>query len=153
MHADESGYREISSKGVTVVIMHGRKILLVKRINIPFISHPGAWYPVAGAKKENETYEGAAYREVDEETGLTRRHLKMLHREKNVLISDLRKRIVWKNDLIVFRSDTTEIRLNIENSAHRWVSYAEFARNEGIVGAFHAKKRILAVVKSYLDKS
>ena len=46
-----SDYPLVEKPGVTVILINDKKVLLLRRINIPFITHPGIWYVVAGSRK------------------------------------------------------------------------------------------------------
>ncbi len=91
------GYAMVSRPGVTVVLLNRGRILLLKRISLPFISHPGIWYFVGGARKGRESPLQNAYREVEEEVGITKDELKPLSRSKIVVIDRGKG---WENDSI-----------------------------------------------------
>ena len=144
----EIKYSTVGKDGVMVVIINKRKILLLKRIWLPFISHPGMWSFVSGKKEKNEEYLDTAYRETEEETGLEARKLKLL-KETDITVRDEKRLVKWKNRLFLFRSDTDSIRLNIENSRYKWVRFEELISGETITSAFQNKERILKLIKYY----
>lgn len=118
----ERKYRMVENKGVNAVVLNKKRVLLLKRISLPFIIHPGYWAFVSGAKKKNENYLETAYREVEEETGIKRNDLKLLLKGGNITIMDDRRATKWTNRLFVFGSKGKKVRLNIENTSYKWVS-------------------------------
>lgn len=64
------------SVGVAVIVVKNKKVLLGKRKNVPI--GKGCWGFPGGHLEENESFEGAAKREVMEETGMKIKNLRFL---------------------------------------------------------------------------
>lgn len=129
-------YKAVKAEGVAVVIIHKKRILLVKRRNIPFIFNPGIWGFVTGSKKKSERYAETAYREVEEETGIAREQLKQIKKPVKVWMFDSKKHKKWQNYLFFFMSETSDVKLNIENSAFRWSSLSDIAKENNYTNIF-----------------
>jgi 8-oxo-dGTP pyrophosphatase MutT (NUDIX family) len=137
--------RLVERPGVTAAVVNKGKVLILKRINLPFIVNPGVWSLVAGGLKKGERPIDAAYREVEEETGLGREHLKSLG-SCDIFVTDRRRGSRWKNHFFVIQSSKSMIRLNIENRAWKWVGLAQLKRSPELLGPFEDSKRMVAVI-------
>lgn len=74
--------------GAGAVIVNARgRVLAFERA-----SNPGAWQFPQGGLDLGETPEQAMFREVREETGLTRRHVRLLDRHPTLLVYELPRR-------------------------------------------------------------
>lgn len=147
-----ASYKEVQKEGMTAAILNNKRILILKRINFPFISHPGAWYFVAGAKKANETPLENAYREIREETGLEMKSLTTLLQDAKIIIKDDRKSIKWSNSFFIFYSKSSTIRLNIEHTAYKWATLEEFVKS-GALDFIQNSQHILKLIKANVGKS
>lgn len=146
-------YRLVENRGINVAILNNEKILLVKRISLPFIIHPGLWAFVSGAKKRNESYLETAFREVEEETCIKRQELKILLNGKSITIKDARRGTKWTNRFFVFGSKGRNIHLNMENTAYKWVSFRELKAEHNItLNYFSNKDAILKSIKACLPE-
>ena len=141
-------YKAVKADGVAVVILHKRRILLLKRRKIPFIFNPGIWSFVMGSKNRGEQYKETAYREVNEETGLERKAIKQLRKPIKVWMFDANKKKKWQNHLFFFSSSTNKIKLNIENSRFRWASLNELKKGKDYTNIFIDKKRVIKEIES-----
>ena len=140
-------YKAVKAEGVAVVILHKKKLLLVKRRNIPFIFNPGIWGFVTGSRKRGEDYAETAYREAEEETGLARSSLLQLRKPMRVWMFDAKKRKKWQNCLFFFSSSTDKIKLNIENSRFRWASLNDLKKGKDYTNIFVDKKRVIKEIE------
>ncbi len=146
----QDGLRRTKGDGVQVAVVHKNRILLLKRRDVPFIrrfvANPGKWSLVAGGRKRGEAYMDTAYREVTEETGLGRKQLKGHGRGTVVWVYDRGKGTTWSNMLFVLRSSSRSIRLNLESSDYKWVTFDELSSmeylNETIMDHEAALRRI-----------
>ncbi len=150
-----SGLRKTEGDGVHVAVVHKNGILLLKRRDIPFIrrfvANPGKWSLVAGGRKRGEAYIDTAYREVTEETGLERKQLNGSGKGTVVRIYDRGKGTTWSNVLFVLRSSSRSIRLNLESSDYKWVTFDELSSkkylNETIMDHEAALRRIRKAIR------
>ena len=141
-------YKAVNADGVAVVILHKRRILLLKRRKIPFIFNPGIWSFVMGSRKRGEQYKETAYRELNEETGLERKSIKKLRKPIKVWMFDAKKNKKWQNYLFFFSSSTDKIKLNMENSGYRWASLNDLKKGKDYTNIFIDKNRVLREIES-----
>lgn len=141
-----------SKKGIAAVVISGKKILLLRRRNIPLImENPGIWSVVFGGKKEGESYRAAAYREIREETGLERKNITLLYKPKRMLVTNPRKMTMWYNTLFIFRSSTSKIRLDIENKDYRWAGMQDIIKEKDYTNVFKNRKNIENTIRRALN--
>ncbi len=143
-------YKFVDRPGVVAILINSGKVLLLKRRNIPFITNPGIWFFVTGGLKKGERPIDAAYRELNEETGIERRHLKKLS-EFNVELFDKKKGWYWKNRCFIFYSDKKEVKLNIENTKYRWASFNEIEEGSTFSNIFIKGDHIIRLIKGVID--
>ena len=141
-------YKAVNADGVAVVILHKRRILLLKRRKIPFIFNPGIWSFVMGSRKRGEQYKETAYRELNEETGLEMKSIKQLRKPIKVWMFDAKKNKKWQNYLFFFSSSTNKIKLNMENSGYRWASLNDLKKGKDYTNIFIDKSRVIREIES-----
>ena len=141
-------YKAVNADGVAVVILHKRRILLLKRRKIPFIFNPGIWSFVMGSRKKGEQYKETAYRELNEETGLERKSIKQLRKPIKVWMFDAKKNKKWQNYLFFFSSTTDNIKINVENSGYRWAGLNDLKKGKDYTNIFIDKNRVLREIES-----
>ncbi len=141
-------YKAVNADGVAVVILHKRRILLLKRRKIPFIFNPGIWSFVMGSRKRGEQYKETAYRELNEETGLEMKSIRQLRKPIKVWMFDAKKNKKWQNYLFFFSSSTDKIKLNMENSGYRWASLNDLKKGKDYTNIFIDKNRVLREIES-----
>jgi 8-oxo-dGTP pyrophosphatase MutT (NUDIX family) len=148
----EKDYKTVEKSGITSVLLNKGRILLVERRRIPFMTHPGFWSFVSGARKNrNEEYMDTVYREIKEETDMEKSQLKLLVTDETVIIRDHRKNIQWENKFFIFDSKTDTVRLDMENKNFKWISIDELERHKNItLDYFVNKDRVLDLIKSCL---
>lgn len=139
--------------GVTMIVMNKGKVLLLKRRNVPFITNPGGWAFVSGARKAPESYIATAYRELHEETRLKKADLKLLQDAGKIWMFEPRKPTYkWENEIFVFASKTRNVKLNIENTKFRWASLSELEKYRNYTNVIIDEKKILRIIKRHLNK-
>ncbi len=143
-------YRSVRRDGIAAVLINGSKVLIVRRIGIPFISHPGMWSFVTGKRDRDERYLNAAYREIFEETGIEAKYLSLLNRAASIFLKDDGRKLKWENRLFVLRSKTNTVRLNMENTEYRWVSLVQLSGNKDLDAIIDNKTALLALIRTYL---
>jgi len=145
-------YRLVEADGVTVAIIHGKRILLIKRVNFPLISNPGIWVFVQGGRKKGEEHIETAYREIHEEVAIGREHLDLLFEKKDVVLFDaVKKKHKWKNAFFIFQSKTQHVTTNYESQGHRWASFDELMGEKEYTNIFIDKEEMLHHIKSALN--
>ena len=130
--------------GITAIIINKKsnKILFLKRRSLPFIVNPGVFSFISGKRKYNEKYIDTAYREIYEETKLSRDELEL---KDNGSIFIYYKKYFWKNKIYVFATNKIKIKLNIENSDYKWIYYKQIP-NE-YLKMFIDKKNIRSIIE------
>ena len=151
--ADIESYQMVDKDGITAIIIHEGKMLLLKRVWLPFISFPGAWTFVTGGRNEKEDYLATAYREIYEETGIPENRLRLLARRSYTLLYDpVWKRKKWHNVLFIFESNTDQVILNYESTAYRWAPMEEIRNKKDYTNVFVEERQILSLLESTLKK-
>ena len=145
----EHRFKTVKREGVTVVLVNKDRVLILRRIWLPFIVNPGFWYFVGGARKDNETPLQNAYREVEEEVGLKRKELKLVYSGRLVVV-DKWWRQRWGNQFFIMRAAHQRIRLNLEHTGYRWVSFSALVDCSELLACLEDSKRALASIKSAL---
>ena len=143
-------YRLVKRDGITAVIIHKKKILLLKRRNIPIILNPGIWAYLSGARDGTEKYIDTAYREIHEEVKLERKSLKFLARGK-VWMRDEKRGVFWWNYIFYFRSNTERIKLDLENSKYRWAPFSDITNRLNYTNVFINEQPVLSIIKRFLN--
>ena len=134
---------------MVAIIIHRGRILLLKRRSVPFILNPGIWSFLSGGRKRGEPYLCTAYREIEEESGIKIGYLKLLHCGRATL-ADPRRMLRWSNRLYVFRSRTSKVRLDMENSAYRWATISEIRDHDRYTNVFIDENFILCIIGRFL---
>ncbi len=134
---------------MTAIIINRNKILLLKRRNVPIITNPGIWSFLSGARDVNERYIETAYREIREESGIDRRSLNLLFKER-MLIADRKRGIMWLNWVFIFRSNTGIVRLDYENSRYRWATIGQIEKEINYTNIFINNKELVKRIRGYV---
>ncbi len=143
-------YKLITANGAAAVIISRKKVLLLKRRNLPFLKNAGAWSFLFGHREKNERYLETAYREIKEEVGFGKEALTLLEEGFRVSIFDPKKKIKWHNMMFIFRSDSSEVNMDFENAAYRWSSISEIRRHIRYTNIFIDEERILKRISRYV---
>ncbi|MCL5423548.1 MAG: NUDIX domain-containing protein [Candidatus Marsarchaeota archaeon] len=131
--------------GITAIIINKKnnKILFLKRRCLPFIVNPCVFSFVSGKRKYKEKHINTAYREVYEETKLSKNELE-LKDTKDIFV--YYKKYFWKNKIYVFATDKNYIKINIENSDYKWVYYKDIP--DEYLKMFIDKKMIRSIIEN-----
>jgi 8-oxo-dGTP pyrophosphatase MutT (NUDIX family) len=114
------------SRVVSVAVVHRHRILVVERS--PNDSFPGSWELPGGAVEGHETFERAAHRELEEETGISDHDLEEISHTVRppVLPGSVRYALFDERAFRVRVEVRPRVRLNPgEHSRHRWVTKEE----------------------------
>ncbi len=152
MKANKEGFKS-GREGICAVIIYKKKVLLIKRHWIPFlIKEPGAWSFLLGGKKKGEKYLETAYREIKEESGLTKKDLKLVSKPILVKIREsARPQFWWYNKFYIFESKTDRIDLSLENSRHRWETYENVKKSIDYTNIFVDKDKVERIIGRALN--
>ncbi|MDE1873610.1 MAG: NUDIX domain-containing protein [Candidatus Micrarchaeota archaeon] len=145
------GSAPLEDMGITAIILHGGRVLLLRKIWLPFVLYRGLWLFLSGKREPGESYDTAAYREIREETGIGRRDLLLLGRFGGVAKFHVGSGRRFTDTLYVFASRTARVRLNIENTAYRWASVSDIRREREYTNAFVDKQFIERTIGRALD--
>ena len=136
--------------GVLCILINRRKFLLLKRLAIPFIINHGIWSFITGKLNKKESYLSAAYREIEEETKITKNHLVLVMKPFRVRLFDVHNGKQWQNTIFIFYSNTRKVALNIENSKFRWSPMEDITNYKEYTNIFCNEKRILKILSKAL---
>ncbi len=149
--SEASKYKLVRRDGIFAIIIHDKKILLLKRRSLPIIINPGIWSFLSGGRDGKEQYIETACREINEEVGLKAPQLKLLAKTKVLLKAEKTKR-AWPNHLFIFRSSTDRIKLDLENSAYRWAPFSDISNENNYTNVFINEEPILNKIKGFVDE-
>ncbi len=139
--------------GVQCIVMHKKRILLLKRRNVPFIENPGIWSFVMGGRGRREAYAHVAFRELEEETRLTMRNVRIIGRPRKMVLFNIPKpEQRWSNMVFLLCSDTDKVKMNFETTKHRWASFDEIRRHRSYSNIFVDEALLLKMIKSAVSK-
>jgi 8-oxo-dGTP pyrophosphatase MutT (NUDIX family) len=142
-------YKRVRKDGIVAVIIHSRKVLLLKRRNIPVILNPGIWTFLSGGRSRGERYLDTAYREIKEETGIGRDSLRLLF-STMMTIFDRKRRLSWPNRVFIFVSSTGKVRLDYENSRYRWAAMDQIEKEINYTNIFINRSRIEKMIRGFI---
>jgi 8-oxo-dGTP pyrophosphatase MutT (NUDIX family) len=152
-HGGKKLRRAETRDGAKVIIINRKRVLLLKRRNVPFIVNPGIWSFVGGGRDKDETYTETAYREVLEETGIGRHDLELVNRPKKMMLMDVKRPDQrWYNVVFIFLSRTGRVRLDIENAGYRWATTGQLKSGKDFTNEFVDKKGILRMIDRAVRK-
>ncbi|MCL4381047.1 MAG: NUDIX domain-containing protein [Candidatus Marsarchaeota archaeon] len=117
---------------------------------IPFIINRGIWSFITGKLNKNESYLLAAYREIEEETKITKDNLVLAVKPFRARLLDVHNGKQWQNTIFIFYSNTREVTLNIENSRFRWAPLDDIKNYNDYTNIFCNEKKILGILSKAL---
>jgi len=116
---------------VTCVLIHGNRILLLKRSN-KVSTHRGKWACVSGYVEEGDIISERAAREVEEETGLSSADAKVEREGRPVNFFDDAEGKTWTVHPFLFRSNTDAIKIDWEHTEYRWIKPSDIERYDTV---------------------
>ena len=146
------GFKLVKNRGITAIIVNSGKVLVLKRISLPFHRYSGIWTFVSGGTEKVESFEESAYREIGEEVRIGKQELVLLAKYPRVLKFEANSRAIYPDALFVFNSKTRKIRLNFEHTAYRWASVADIALERRYTNTFADPAFILKVIRKALER-
>jgi len=142
--------KHVKREGVVAIIINKRRVLLLKRRNLPFLTNPGIWFFITGGRKKGEKYIETAYREIMEEVRIDRQMLKKLY-ECRVKLYDNSKKWVWENRCFIFYSKSRHVKLNIENAAYRWAGINDLKKEIALSNILINKEFVINKIERFLN--
>ena len=129
---------------VTCVLLHDGKILLLKRSD-KVGTYRGKWACVSGYVEEGDKIEDRAFREIEEETGLSRDNLKLEKTGQPDGFFDEAEKKSWRVHPFLFTSDTGDVKIDWEHIEYRWIEPSE-------IGNYDTVPKLKEVVKSLISR-
>jgi len=111
---------------VTCVISHDGRILILKRSG-KVGTHRGKWACISGYVEKGDKIEERAFREIEEETGLSRGDIRLERRGQPVNFFDKAEKKLWTVHPFLFSSATDVIKIDWEHVEYRWIKPSEIA--------------------------
>jgi ADP-ribose pyrophosphatase YjhB (NUDIX family) len=112
---------------VNCFLINEGKILIMKRSN-KVGTYRGCWNGVAGYLDDEKKVIGKALQEVREETGLTKRKVKIIRVGDTLRVVDKKINKVWLVHPVLLQSKTRKIRRDWEHTAAKWIKPSELKR-------------------------
>jgi len=150
MKVDKSKLKRVKRDGIVAIIINKKKVLLLKRRNLPFLTNPGIWFFITGGRKKGEKYIETAYREIMEEVRIEKQMLRKLY-ECRVELYDNAKKWIWENRCFIFYSKSRNVKLNIENSAYRWVGIKSLKKEIDFSSILINKRFVINKIEGFLN--
>ncbi len=110
---------------VTAVVIHNKKILLLKR-GSKVRTYKGKWACVSGYLEKNEKPVERAIKEIKEETGLQENEIVLLKIGKPIEFYD--KDIKWKVHPFLFKTKRKSVKIDWEHTEYKWINKEEIEK-------------------------
>jgi 8-oxo-dGTP pyrophosphatase MutT (NUDIX family) len=129
---------------VTVFLEHDRKILLLRRSQ-KATTMKGLWAGISGYIENNDALT-QALKEIEEETGLSNKELKLLHVGQPLEVVEPDKPdTVWVVHPYLFHSNTNLIKIDWEHDELRWIKPNEIQSYETVPKLKETLKRVYKI--------
>ncbi len=129
---------------VTSFIIYKGRVLLVKRSS-SMPSFPLKWGAVSGTVHERAKLIDAAYREIFEETGISRGALALASHISPFIVSE--GNTTWRIHSFLFFSRTSKVSLNNENTTHVLAYPEEIESYDIVTGLFDSYCNLILSLK------
>ena len=121
-----------STRIITAFIKNNNKILILKRSD-KVRSMKGLWSGVSGIIENNEIPINRAKIEIFEEVGIKKNKINLVKSiEKIKITSPQYENHEWEVFPFLFETKESEIKLNWENSEHKWINVKELKNYETV---------------------
>ena len=121
-----------STRIITAFIKNNNKILILKRSD-KVRSMRGLWSGVSGIIENNEIPINRAKIEIFEEVGIKKSKINLVKSiEKIKITSPQYENHEWEVFPFLFETKESEIKLNWENSEHKWINVNELKNYETV---------------------
>ena len=121
-----------STRIITAFIKNNNKILILKRSD-KVRSMKGLWSGVSGIIENNEIPINRAKIEIFEEVGIKKNKINLVKSIEKIKISSPQyENHEWEVFPFLFETKESEIKLNWENSEHKWINVNELKNYETV---------------------
>ena len=121
-----------STKIITCFLKKEDKILILKRSN-KVKSMKGLWAGISGIIEKNEAPLQRAKIEIFEEVGINDNEIKLIKESDEIrIMSPQYENHEWEVYPFLFSTENSKIRLNWENSEHKWIKVEEIPNYETV---------------------
>ena len=121
-----------STRIITAFIKNNNKILILKRSD-KVRSMKGLWSGVSGIIENNEIPINRAKIEIFEEVGIKENKIKIIKSIEKIKISSPQyENHEWEVFPFLFETKESKIKLNWENSEHKWINVNELKNYETV---------------------
>ena len=121
-----------STRIITAFIKNNNKILILKRSD-KVRSMKGLWSGISGIIENNEIPINRAKIEIFEEVGIKKNKINLVKSiEKIKITSPQYENHEWEVFPFLFETKESEIKLNWENSEHKWINVNELKNYETV---------------------
>ena len=121
-----------STRIITAFIKNNDKILILKRSD-KVRSMKGLWSGVSGIIENDEIPTNRAKIEIFEEVGIKENKINLVKSVEKIKISSPQyENHEWEVFPFLFETNETEIKLNWENSEHKWINVNELKNYETV---------------------
>ena len=121
-----------STRIITAFIKNNNKILILKRSD-KVRSMKGLWSGVSGIIENNELPINRAKIEIFEEVGIKKNKINLVKSIEKIKISSPQyENHEWEVFPFLFETKESEIKLNWENSEHKWINVNELKNYETV---------------------
>ena len=111
---------------VTSFVMHKGRILILRRSSrVKTMKHK--WAGISGYIEQAEDALERAYREVEEETGISRASLTLISTGRAVEVVDEDNGTIWVVHPYLFESSRDDVRLDWEHDSYLWIKPEEIS--------------------------
>ncbi|NMJ86677.1 MAG: NUDIX domain-containing protein [Thaumarchaeota archaeon] len=118
-------------KVVTSFLMYENKILILRRSD-KVLTMKYKWAGISGYIEYNERMLKRAYKEINEETGLSSNEIEIIKTSEPLEIIDKELDTLWIIYPHLFKTTRTNVKLDWEHDQYQWIEPAEITNYEGV---------------------
>ena len=116
---------------VTCAILHGEKLLILKRSD-KVGTYRNKWACVSGFVEKGENVLERAFREIKEETQLGKKDVTVIKQGSPIIFYDRHEQQTWQVFPFLFSAKTQNIKPDWEHSEYAWVYPQELHRYDTV---------------------
>ena len=118
-------------KVVTSFLMYENKILILRRSD-KVLTMKHKWAGISGYIECNERILKRAYKEINEETGLSSNEIEIIKTSEPLEIIDEKLDTLWIIYPHLFKITRTNVKLDWEHDQYQWIEPTEITNYEGV---------------------